>query len=401
MHIIDPVSINRLMHRVLIVHPEGNAANNPTLRSIISVLGGKGVSVDIISRKRIAPQPNISNVRWINEAPVYSRLKALATNIISSGLLVRLLIYLNRKQYKRNDCEIVIGVDRQGLVEAREISRILDIPYAFISFEIMFECETSLRFKLVERIASKNVAFWIAQDEMRAKMLSDENHLQNRPSLLIPVSSHGIANQTEWRLRDSLNIPNDKKVAIAVGSISEWTMMDKVLASLPNWPEDWVLIIHDRYGHTQKRLNALKLEETLLSKSRLYISIEAAEDVDDMGYVLSGVDCGLAFYQPNNGNPFLGNNIRFLGRSSGKIATYLRFGIPVITNIGAPMMNDIREYQLGEVILDPNELPHCLRLWNFSNRNSCQNYFKTHLDFENYSDEFLKLLEKSVNEYKN
>ena len=389
------------MHRVLIVHPEGNAANNPTLRSIISLLGKNGVFVDIISKNGIAPQPAIANVRWINEAPVYSRLKALATNIISSDFFVKLLIYLNRKQYKNNDWQIVIGVDRQGLIEAREISRMLDIPYAFISFEIMFESETSLRFKIVERTASKNVSFWIAQDEMRAKMLSDENHLQSRPSLLIPVSSHGIANQTERRLRDSLNIPNDKKVAIAVGSISEWTMMDEVLGSLPNWPEDWVLIIHDRYGHTQSRLNALKLEEKLLSKSRLYLSTDAPEDVDDMGYILSGVDCGLAFYRPINGNPFLGNNIRFLGRSSGKIATYLRFGIPVITNIGAPMMNDIREYQLGEVISDPNELPRCLRLGNFSNRKNCQNYFKTHLDFENHSDEFWKLLEKSVSEYKN
>lgn len=385
------------MRRVLLVHPEGNSANNPTLRSIISLLETKSVLVDIISKKSIAPQPALNNVRWITEGAIYTRLKIIATNIVSSIFLIKLLLWFYWKKNKHPNYDIAIGIDRQGLIEAKEISRLLDIPYAFISFEIMFENETSFRFKKIERLASKGVAFWIAQDEIRATMLREENQIQDRPSLQIPVSSSGISDQTERRLRDSLNIPSEKRVAIAIGSISEWTMIDEILNSLHAWPEDWVLIVHDRYGHTNSRLNTLNLDSETLANCRLYLSNDAPEDVDDMGYILSGVDCGLAFYRPISGNPLLGNNIRFLGRSSGKIATYFRHGIPVITNIGAPMANDICNSELGAIIGNPSELPNCLRHMNTTySKKRCQNYFENVLDFNIYASDFWALLEKSV-----
>jgi glycosyltransferase involved in cell wall biosynthesis len=119
--------------------------------------------------------------------------------------------------------------------------------------------------------------------------------------------------------------------------------------------------------------------------------------VDDMSMILSGIDAGLAFYSPSyGGDAHAGKNLKFLGLASGKISTYLRYGVPVIANEIGLYAEEIRKNNLGVVVNGPDELPDALMA--MGNEDYSQNiirYYSEFLDFDIYADKLLSTV-KSV-----
>lgn len=370
--------------RVLIIHPEGNSYNNPSLKCIISLFKENNVLVDIRFKKSNAPMPKTQGVRLIPYGLMIASVKFLFVKFLSSFYLTFGYVYIERMLlYKKYD--LIIGVDRQGLIEASLLSNITNVPYMFISFEIMFESETSSRYKRIERLASKNVSLWVAQDEIRSHCLRLENFLHKERSFILPLASEGEGVQSSKRLRDTLGIPVCKKVAIVIGSIAQWSMTNSILESLSRWPDEWVLIIHDRYGRTAELLSSEIDFPHDLVNCKLFISDFAAEMVDDMGYILAGVSVGLAFYSPDHSCPHTGNNLRYLGLASGKISTYLRYGVPIIANQIGLLAEHATKYQFGLVVGHPNDLPASLGQIDVERMKiNAIKYFSEKLDFKLY-----------------
>ena len=63
-------------------------------------------------------------------------------------------------------------------------------------------------------------------------------------------------------------------------------------------------------------------------------------DVTEGRVLIDGADVGLAFYVPTGGSSFTGTNVGTIGLSSGKLAYYLRAGLPVIVNRAASISAD-------------------------------------------------------------
>lgn len=370
--------------RVLIIHPEGNSFNNPSLKCIIDLLKENNIWVDIRYNKSNAPMPKMQGIRLLPYGGIIAMLKGLCVNrFVSLSLTLACVFVENLLFYKKYD--LLIGVDRKGLVEASLLSKLTDIPYIFVSFEIMFESETSARFKRIERAASKNVSLWLVQDTIRSRCLHVENHLPKERSFLLPLASEGEGVQSSIRLRDKLGVPADKKVAIAIGTIAQWSMTKTILDSLCKWPDEWVLIIHDRYGKTTEILSNERNNFKDLINKKLFISDFAAEMVDDMGCILAGVSVGLAFYAPDYKGPYTGNNLHYLGLASGKISTYLRYGIPVIVNQIGLYAEQAKKYEFGLVVEHPDELPGLLGKIDLDKlRINARRYFSEKLDFKVY-----------------
>jgi hypothetical protein len=305
------------------------------------------------------------------------------------------VFFENFVYYRKYD--LIIGVDRQGLLEANILNRLKRTPYIYISFEMTFEDETSIRFKTPERIASKNIACWIVQDDVRANELKRENGLSDRNKMLLPLASAGTAKVGGKRLRDILSIPGDKKVAIVIGSISKWSMTNEITRSVNSWPEDWVLILHERYGRTSHALAAELGELDHLVGKQIFVSDSASEMVDDMSTILSGIDAGLAFYSPDYaGGPHTGKNLKFLGLASGKISTYLRYGVPVVTNEIGLYADEIRKHHLGAVVNGADQIPEALiAVGNEDYNQDISRYYSEFLDFDIYADNLLATV-KSV-----
>lgn len=376
--------MSHALKRILIIHTDGNSFNNPSLKCIIDLLLEKGCQIDLRYPKSYALMPPYEGVRFLPFGKVIQRLKLIISARVCSWPLVFLSVFVeNFFFYKKYD--LIIGVDRQGLIEASALNKITGTPHIFISFEIMFESETSARYKSLERIASMGVAGWLVQDKVRAEQLQNENGLDPNKKILLPLASAGMGCPKATRLRDHLGIPGDKKVAISIGSVSGWSMTNQILKSVVDWPEDWVLIIHERYGRTSENLKGELAALTHLIGRKIFISDAATALVDDMGSILAGVSVGLAFYDPDFKGLYTGQNLKYLGLSSGKIGTYLRYGIPVILNEIGLYASEARLYRFGFVVEYPQQildnLNHCL---DEQFRRNALNYFTNKLDFNIY-----------------
>lgn len=377
------------LESVLIIHPEGNTLNNPTLKCIVDMLKDNNVSVTIRYGRSHAPM-SVAGVRLLPWGRRWNRLKHIICNRLCSSSLSFILVGLERL-FLYGSYDLIIGVDRLGVIDASHLSRMTGTPFLFFSFEIMFASETSRSFKELERKACAGVSSWFAQDAVRAKCLVFENDLKISNCILLPLASSGPPQRSADRLRDILGIPQDKKVAIVMGSLTKWAMTEEVVLCAQDWPEEWVLIVHDRYARTREffeRCPAL----SAVDPRKVFLSGSAANSVDDMGRVLGGVSVGLAFYRPDRESPFTGLNLQYLGLSSGKIATFLRHRIPVIMNAVGLYSELAERKQFGVVVHDCREVGPWLALadWDRLAGNASE-FFATQLDFENYKTRVLTI----------
>lgn len=388
------------LKRILIIHTDGNSFNNPSLKCIIDLLLEKGCEIDLRYPESDAPMPSYEGIRFLPFGIWLRRWKSRVFDRYCSRPLVFLSVLVEKFVfYKKYD--LIIGVDRQGLIEASVLNKITKTPYVYISFEIMFEDETSARYKSLEKEASKGVAAWLVQDEVRAGQLQRENLLNPSNKILLPLASAGVGVAKVDRLRDHLGIPNDKKVAIAIGSLSKWTMASQILKCVADWPEEWVLIVHARYGRTRELLAGELAAFADLLDRKIFISDAATEMVDDMGSILAGVSAGLAFYKPEYGRNyyayFIGKNLEHLGLASGKISTYLRYGVPVIINEVGLYAEETRQFRFGCVVERPEQIKDSLdEISHEEYRHNARDYFVKKLDFNIYRDKIWSRFEALV-----
>lgn len=360
------------------------------MKSVLDLLLDKGVEVTVRYERTIAAMPQY---RGIKLRP-WNRLLVLTKRWLYergydrpySRQIAFLVVFFERLM---SFCkfDLVIGVDRHGLIDAYFWSRLTGVPYVFFSFEIMFEAETSAEYKRLERVASSKVKQWFVQDETRAQKLMEENWLNPDNRCIVPLGSAGIGQVSSERLRDRLGIPKYKHVAILIGSLAGWSMTSEILDTVQDWPDDWCIIVHDRYGKTQEYFNQIGLHHGTSRETKIYLSGFAEDRIDNMDGVLSGIDVGLAFYSPDYQNRYTGDNLKHLGLSSGKICTFLRYGIPVIMNrIGAYADLALR-FGFGVVVEDPQSitkvLPH-LQLNEL--RANARFFFEKKIDFDIYKE---------------
>jgi hypothetical protein len=76
--------------------------------------------------------------------------------------------------------------------------------------------------------------------------------------------------------------------------------------------------------------------------------------------MLHGADLGIALYHPTYDNHWTGRIIANIGMSSGKIATYMQHGLPVLINELGEISFHVREKGLVTVIRDVSEIPGIL-----------------------------------------
>lgn len=375
------------LKNVLIIHTDGNSFNNPSLKCLMDLLLDMGCEIDLRYPKSHAPMPVTKGIRLLPFESIVGLLKSIIYNRVCSWPFIYLAVIIEKLLYYV-DYDLIIGVDRQGLIEASVLNKMTKIPYIFISFEIMFESETSARYKSLERTASKGAAIWIVQDEVRAEQLQYENSLQISNRYLLPLASAGVGIEKTHRLRDHLGIPPDKKVVISIGSIAVWSMTSRIINCVSSWPDEWVLIIHERYGRTRKFLAEEYGSLSNLIDRKIFISNAATERIDDMGGILAGVTAGLAFYEPDFKGPYTGNNLVFLGMASGKISTYLRYGVPVIINEIGLYAKEARRFRFGCVVDSPENIKDSFdEICHMDYRLNALDYFSTRLDFNIYKDD--------------
>lgn len=359
------------MKKIMIVHAEGNLNVNPSLNGIVSILCERGWQVHYYCPRR-------EDV--VQEAPRGATVVFLEGN--------RLLL--------ADRYNLVIGVDRDGIIAASQVARFLGVPHGFICYEIFFASEAGLAFKQPEIDACTALSFAVCQGGERSRQLSIENRIPRDRIIDIPVAGRGIQKRIRSpEFRTGLGVPTDKRIVLYMGSIvSKWAMVDELVQSTQGWGEEWVLLLHHRYGGDQ---GAMAMRRYYAQVPRIYFTSPETLPFARLPELVGGVDLGAALYSPTDMNMYEGNNLRYLGLSSGKIATYLQHGVPILVNDIGEMSDYVDQYRLGIHVHSLDELPERLRnirdadldLWG----DACYRFFEQKLDLDAHITPLLKVLE--------
>ncbi|MFC1605841.1 hypothetical protein ACFL33_03140 [Pseudomonadota bacterium] len=347
--------IDSTSKRIAFIHPEGNFANNPHLSAVVDKLCEQGYKVDIHAIKRSHHQClRDTRVQVYLHSAYLIRITELLARFNLGHYLARALCLA---QFPRFEADLVIGVDPDGVIIASYLGRRSRCPTALFSYEIFFAAEAGTSRKAAEIRACSGIEFAVVQDPKRGRLLARENRIDPTKLIFMPVAaSKSLTTEPGW-LRNSLGISHDKKIALFMGSLEQWTGFDQVLRGLPMWPDDWCLVVHGRYGLTKKKRNELSRR----TRGTLYFSTEAFPTNDDLGKLMGDADLGIGVYCPSYTSVYTGLNLEHVGLASGKISSFLRFGVPVLVNQIGEMAAYVEHYGLGDVVTSVEDIPFMLK----------------------------------------
>lgn len=293
------------------------------------------------------------------------------------------LNYLNRPfirleiaRQKKFDC--VIGLGQIGIYIASILARHSNAPYVYINdeFPSSYNISHNSYWNRTERDAVCSASLLIAPDEQRIRQLCQELELDSEriAAAVIPnaITLDAPIPDIDWQER--LGLPKDCIPLLHAGSVSDWAQVPEILGSMPYWPERAVLIINGRTPVS----DSYKREIThLVTSGRVFWTEQPLRD-DELNSLVSYAAASFGLYRD------LGDNIRYIGWSSGKILRSIICGRPVIASC-LPSLQFIEEHQLGCLVTHPAEIPAAVEKL-VKNReayaNNCQQYAKEYLDFD-------------------
>lgn len=367
--------------RIAIFCPEGNINDNPSIHGIVGLLCERGHDIDLVVGRRpfnqVPPHPN-------------ARLHLVDVAFFQSKYLTE------PPPFQISKSDLNIGVDADGIRIAAYFSKQNGTPLGMISYEIFFSGEADRFEKEQEIEACSNIEFAVVQDFLRGQLLCLQNRIPTEKLIYVPVGGRGaVRGERHHFLHDQLKIPREQKIAILAGSVCRWSMADRLILSTCDWPPDWTLVLHCRYGIEEIECHVLSLIEQRKAQNRIFISDIQVSRVTDLSKILASVDLGLAFYKPTYESKYVGKNIRYIGLSSGKIATYLQHGVPVACNDIGVIADLVRECDVGIVMGSPEELPRLLKIiGNKERRDNCFDFFERYLDLNRNHRRLLDTIDK-------
>lgn len=239
----------------------------------------------------------------------------------------------------------IIGVDMHGLVAATEVARAKQVPVFYWSLEIMFLRDfwspAMRRLKNAEKRCHQSAHALVIQDRERQDSLSDENKAHGCPAILVPNSPRGTMDRSVRRDRfhRQFDLESKTRVILHAGSVCEGMRSSDLAASTLNWPDHCRLIFH---SHTILDLRTNYYRDLIESgRGRVDISTTPVP-YDELDELMASADIGIVLYDGS-----LGPNFQLLAGASGKLAHYLRCGVPVISVGNPSIARVLAEHRCG------------------------------------------------------
>ena len=283
---------------------------------------------------------------------------------------VRLLLEAVRawRRSGRDPYLCVFGVDPEGLRRASVLTRFTRTGIAYYSLELLLSNEIKSReehaLKARERELSRRARFVIIQDEERARLLATDNSIPIERFVFVPNAPPGPARRAPSRWwHEQFGLASGTRIVLHSGSIGPWTGIDEIVRAARGLPEGWVLVVHTRFDpaaadpEQAHRLDELRRQ---VPPGKVFFSVRPVPR-RELAQLVDGGDVGIAFYVPlKNGDTYTRENIRSIGLSSGKVASYLAASLPIIVN-SASSLGELAEREgLGISVGAADELGHAI-----------------------------------------
>ncbi len=365
------------MLKILLISPLRYAASMPFVMESIRGFSQRGYRIDVVVSESADPEFNcdysgVTDIRYVDVIEDKRKYRKYID-----------LIKVVRTQIKNESYDLIIGLSQIGLILAWYFSSFKNIPYVFYNDELWFGNErnsllgkcSDYIFKFLERRANKNALLTVTQDELRGGFLAKINKITIEKMRYLPNSRAGRANIIKsYYLHDVLGIDKDMKVILWMGAVSPNDGALELAQMAQEWPSDYKMVFHFRSDElTEYKKSILSCHGV----GQVYVSDKTIpyENIDDF---VASAAVGLGVY------PDRGINARYIGASSGKINSFLKFGVPCIAS-DFEGLKWIEEGGAGECISDLHEvLAACQKiLSNYeSYRKNCIDIYTEKLFFD-------------------
>jgi glycosyltransferase involved in cell wall biosynthesis len=412
----EMIATNKRNSRVAFFFPFPMLDSVPSLRNAITLLARKGYAIDIFTvRQQTWTEPEFEekNItiytkhtgffreggiifpKWI--CSIISRIYRLFIIQIFRPLLR--FLYLRRIFSQRNKSmpySCIIGVDPEGLIDGAYWAQLFRIPLVYYSLELLFSNEIKTRggrkLKKLEIELSRQAIFTIIQDEERAKALVEENQISPDNVVLVPNAPLGLARACKNRyLHEKYSIGSEQKILLSAGYISEWTASRDLVRVAATWPDEYVLVMHSRVQAGNDPWVQSLIKEAKSSKVKFSLD---PLPFDEYIKMINSADIGLVFYKMLPSSRYTQKNLELVGLSSGKFATYLQNGLPVIVSGADGLRRLVESYKCGIYASEAFEIIEAVKdimgRYDFYSINA-QRCFNEQLEFGRY---FVKAIER-------
>ncbi len=352
-----------------------NLITYPSIVNSIRILSEYKYDLDVFLPIGVKPNHFNSRVNFMTYTKRFTLLKSL------------------RYHAKIRKYACFIAYDVNAFITTSLVGIIQQIPVIYHNLEILgYDELTTIKLriiKLLEIFFNKRVIITVTQDKNRLKLLAKVNRIASNKILCIPNTYMKTYRNESNYLRLKFNIKENKIIILYVGGIEAWALDKKLLDSVKEWPENFVLVMHgwSRDGYIQE-LKPIICQ----NRERIYVDDEILDE-EEYNQLVSSADVGLAWYKND-----LPKNVYHIGLSSGKFAQYLRCGLPII----APgYLSDFKRIlstnKIGELAKDEYDIKNAaekiLKNYNYYQNNAfC--YFENYLDFKAYFRNILDILEQ-------
>ena len=379
---------------IAFIHHRGEFDTVPSLMGAVKLLLRDGYFVDLIfvsDPAFDAPHFDDVNVRLI-------ALPSLRRFSLPTGLRrileALMLLWCVFWQSMLRRFSWLVGVDPVGLIISGFVARVFRLRFLYANLEILFSSEVSSAYiriiKRLERYYNKRCAFTIIQDLSRAELLARENLIDIDTICLLPNSPFGEASQRSSQfLRDRLQISAEQKLILHVGTLGKWTSTPELLAASRNWSEDLTLVLHSRQRGSEIDLD-------LADHPRVQVSDRPVPS-QDLPNLIASADIGLVLYRKDD-HFMHGDNIQYVGLSSGKMAEYLRCGVPVVVTAFPGLCELVEEFQCGICIENADEIADAIHTILADRSKYSQGAVECFNDVFNFEEKFKLVLSRLNND---
>jgi glycosyltransferase involved in cell wall biosynthesis len=343
--------LHQLSKHVAIISNYGFLGISPSLLNVAELLAKAGYKVDVFGyESEMFPPPrfNASSIA-LHLFQADKVVRHIPTIIQAQVWRVKFLLGL-WKYTRSHKYDFFFAVDQEGLFAATLLKPFLNAPLIYYSLELSLPSELTswgLRnqlLKVIEAWCNRWARFTIIQDERRAEWLVQHHGIDSKKILIIPNSPLGLPPDVKrdfWRRK--FNLSEGKKVFLQAGGMGYSRFSIELVKAAQEWPDNWVLILH---GYELTPGYLAELNRFIIS-DRVFLSTDLVpyEQLDEL---YSSADIGLSLYRNVDEN--------YYHMASGKVAHYLRCGVPVITADFPNLINTVSDTASGFCVSGPAQV---------------------------------------------
>ena len=281
----------------------------------------------------------------------------------------------------------VFGVGQVGAYIGNLVASASGCPLIQIVDEFPSNWSQS-RWSALEQVAARDATMLVIPDEQQFQWLSQELNVPlSKPYAVLPnvaVVDH-LTKAINWHAR--LGLPEHSVPFLYAGSVTPWARVPELLATVPDWPEPSVLVVHSR---SEREIEAFRKQYAHLDVEHRVFWSSAPLPQDELNSLVSYCEGNFALYYNT------GPHIEYIGFSSGKLMRSLVCGSPVIAS-NLLSFTFVTEHQLGVLVKEPAEIPNAVKQimgHRQEYQKRCLNFCQTHASFETHWPKFCKTVMK-------